>query len=426
MADLRRPSPVVEIPPGDEFASSVVAKLLGIKLDCVRRFVARHRLATVGKGPARRLTRGSVLTIAEWTAEGNGPATINRYITAIRGFFRWLVKVKRIGSDPLDSLTLVNTQADVRHARRELTADELQALLSGTRASHRAFRNLTGPERYFLYLTAAGTGFRSNGLANLTPADFDLDAEAPIVTLPHASPKTGRRNYNHFPRTWLRDFLSGRSKNSPVWGGTWASGCMGAEMLRRDLEDAGIAFAVDGPDGPEYADFHALRHTYLTMLGRNGVDLRTAQELAGHSTPLLTARYSHRRLYDLAGAVGMLPNLVPPILTPAVAEMPLCMTGTDGASGAVQGAVTGGISMHRTAPKCTLGIFEGSSADTPEPLEMKGPALLSTGQHQSVVNYPAWKVQRKGWLSAQEVTTVFRDNTSRAWPKSTIGPLHCL
>ena len=50
---------------------------------------------------------------------------------------------------------------------------------------------------------------------------------------------------------------------------------MGAEMLRRDLEDAGIAYAVDGPDGPEYADFHALRHTYLTMLGRNGVDLRT-------------------------------------------------------------------------------------------------------------------------------------------------------
>jgi hypothetical protein len=40
------------------------------------------------------------------------------------------------------------------------------------------------------------------------------------------------------------------------------------------------------------------------------VDLRTAQELAGHSTPNLTARYSHRRLYDLAGAVEKLPQFL--------------------------------------------------------------------------------------------------------------------
>ena len=82
-------------------------------------------------------------------------------------------------------------------------------------------------------------------------------------------------------------------------------------MLRIDLDAAGIPYAVEGPDGPEYADFHALRHSYLTLGGRSGIDLRTLQELAGHSKPELTARYSHRRLYDLAGAVDKLPNLVP-------------------------------------------------------------------------------------------------------------------
>lgn len=40
------------------------------------------------------------------------------------------------------------------------------------------------------------------------------------------------------------------------------------------------------------------------MLGRDEVDLKTAQELAGHSTPDLTARYTHCRLHDLAGSVG--------------------------------------------------------------------------------------------------------------------------
>jgi hypothetical protein len=82
-------------------------------------------------------------------------------------------------------------------------------------------------------------------------------------------------------------------------------------MLRAGLEAAGIPYAVEGPDGPLYADFHALRHTYLTLGGRAGIDLRTLQELAGHSTPNLTARYSHRRPHDLAGAVERLPRFLP-------------------------------------------------------------------------------------------------------------------
>ena len=58
-------------------------------------------------------------------------------------------------------------------------------------------------------------------------------------------------------------------------------------MLRIDLDAAGIPYAVEGPDGPEYADFHALRHSYLTLGGRSGIDLRTLQELAGHRNPNL-------------------------------------------------------------------------------------------------------------------------------------------
>src|SRR5262249_46465496 len=64
------------------------------------------------------------------------------------------------------------------------------------------------------------------------------------------------------------------------------------------------------------------------MLGNSGVDLRTAQELAGHSSPILTARYIHRRLYALAGAVGKLPSFV--AAKPAAAPPPAAATGTDG------------------------------------------------------------------------------------------------
>jgi hypothetical protein len=109
----------------------------------------------------------------------------------------------------------------------------------------------------------------------------------------------------------LRASLKGKPAGLPVWGGTWARDGKGAEMLRIDLEAAGIPYSVEGADGPQFADFHSLRHSYLTLGSRSGIDLRALQELAGHSTSKLTERYSHRRLYDLAGAVEKLPNVLP-------------------------------------------------------------------------------------------------------------------
>ncbi len=372
LADLRRPGRIAQIPPGDVFASSDVAELLGIGVDAVRRFVARHRLPTVGAGPARRLPRATVQAVAEKAAKGIGPTTVNHYIRALRAFFQWLVKQDRAGSNPLKALSLVNAAVDVRHARRELASEELQRLLAGTRASGRSFRGLTGEDRFFLYLVAAGTGFRANALANLTPADFDLNANSPTVTTAARFAKNRRTKVQPLPADVadaLRDYLENKPANTLVWGGTWSSGCSGAEMLRRDLEAVGIPYAVEGPDGPEHADFHALRHTYLTMLGRHGVDLRTAQELAGHSTPLLTARYTHRRLHDLAGAVDKLPNLVP--TGREVEACPLRMTGTEGQNAVVPAVVTGGAERPQTALKHTLGIFDGSPSKSPQPLEMK-------------------------------------------------------
>ncbi len=108
LANLRRQGRVVDIPPGDAFTSSDAAVLLGVNVDAVCRFVTGHCLPTVGNGLARRLPRATVQEIAERMTKGAGPLTANRYTTPIHGFTRWLVRLKRIGSDPLESLTLVN------------------------------------------------------------------------------------------------------------------------------------------------------------------------------------------------------------------------------------------------------------------------------------------------------------------------------
>jgi integrase len=310
---LRRDALPVELPVGVEcFTPRAAAALLCITTKAVGKNLKRRGLTGTGQGKKRRIARAAVETLALAAARGAGPQQCNHYVRTAKGFTRWLTRTGRIGANPLETLTLLNTAVDVRHSRRELSADELRHLFTATRQTSRAFRGLTGPDRFALYLVAAATGFRANAVSNLTPDDFDLESSSPTVTTAARFAKNRRTKVQPLPTdvaAVLRGYLAGKPAAAPIWGGTWRG--KAAEMLRADLEAASIPYAVEGPDGPEHADFHALRHSFLTLGGRSGIDLRTLQELAGHSTPLLTARYMHVRLRDVAGAVEKMPNLVP-------------------------------------------------------------------------------------------------------------------
>jgi hypothetical protein len=89
-----------------------------------------------------------------------------------------------------------------------------------------------------------------------------------------------------------------------------------------------MAYAVEGPHGQLYADFHSLRHSYITLLEIAGVSPKAAQELARHSDIRLTMqRYPHKTLHDLGAAVERLPSL----LSAGVIEEGVKATGTDAA-----------------------------------------------------------------------------------------------
>ena len=317
LATLRAGRTLPEFAPGQEwFTRAESAAALGVRRKSVSELVRRHGLATTGKGKgkARRFPRATVEALRDRLSRGASVQTVNRYLAYLKSFCRWLVRDRRMEDNPLAHLQAANVKTDRRHDRRELDVDELRRLLDTTRDSGRLFRGLTGRDRFHLYATACGTGFRASALASLTPESFDLSADLPTVTLTARHNKSRRTKVQPLPpdlADLLRDYLGAKPAGQPVWGGTWASDRLGAEMLRSDLAVAGIPYAVEGPDGPLFADFHALRHTFLTLGSRAGIDLRTLQELAGHSTPTLTARYSHRRLYDLAGAVEKLPSFLP-------------------------------------------------------------------------------------------------------------------
>ncbi len=333
--ELRKPlHATVEIDPAHElYTRGEMASILGITPTSVTDLLTKLKLSRLGQGggPSRRYPREALDGLLAARPQTRGVRTLYLYLAAIKNFTAWLKEDTRLAFDPLSGLKGANSDVDVRHARRELTPEELRRLLAATRARPGCIRGLSGEQRHALYALACGTGFRASGLASLRPECFNLDATPPTVTLPVRADKSRRGKVQPLPADvtdLMRAFLLGKPTGRHLWPGNWPD--KGAEMLRRDLEAAGIPYIVQGPDGPLHADFHALRHSYITALGRAGVDLRTVQELAGHSKITTTERYSHRRDDDLNGAVGKLPAFVSPTPVVPVPCPPLVQTAAKG------------------------------------------------------------------------------------------------
>src|SRR5262249_12636302 len=147
---------------------------------------------------------------------------------------------------------------DRRHDRRPLTLEELRSVIQAAGRSTKEFRGLTGRDRAVLYSVACASGFRAEELASLCPPAFDLGGDPPTVTLSAEAAKNGRAAVQPLPADVveaLRGYLAGRPDDRPLWPGTWYQ--KAADMLRVELDACGIPYAVQGPDGPLYADFHA-------------------------------------------------------------------------------------------------------------------------------------------------------------------------
>ncbi len=150
----------------------------------------------------------------------------NHYRKVFKSFVLWLLEGKRLRESHLIRLGTENVDGDKRHARRVFTQGELGWLLPCTNASQAVFRGLNGQDRYALYLTALGTGFRVSELHSLTPGSFDLLAAIPCVSVDGRFTKNRKTIYRRpIPETLaaevLQPYLAGKLPTAPIWRGTW-------------------------------------------------------------------------------------------------------------------------------------------------------------------------------------------------------------
>lgn len=340
--------------------------------------------------------------LSELREAGTSIQTSNHYLRAIKQFTRWLVKDRRAGDDPLAFISMLNVSTDRRHDRRPLTEAQLTALLNAANAG-KVVAKMTGPDRAMLYAVAAYTGLRASELASLTGESFDLAETPPTVTVQAAYSKHRRQDVLPLHASLverLRPWLATKPAGKRVWPGTWAKSKHGGVMLRHDLEKADIPY-VD--ESGLYADFHALRHTFITNMVKSGMNPKTAQSLARHSTIDLTMNvYTSLTVHDQASALASLPA-VPPLSLPISEPGTLRAAGTYGPkkvptmvpSGAESGAIHLSSHASEIAPNCTTngrGKADKSSAENARNPVKNG--VSCTDSHRSASNFQA---EREGF-----------------------------
>jgi Site-specific recombinase XerD len=173
---------------------------------------------------------------------------------------------------------------------------------------------------------------RAQELASLTAQSFDLDGNPLTVRVEACYSKHRRQDTLPLEEDLvkrLRTFLASQpAKNhgKRLWPGNWFR--KAARMIRQDLSTARKAWIKEVPEDLErtareksdylkdkdkdgcVADFHSLRHGFITYLVTANVPPKVAQTLARHSTITLTMdRYAHLGVGDLVEGLKHLPAI---------------------------------------------------------------------------------------------------------------------
>jgi integrase len=219
--------------------------------------------------------------------------TANDYLEAARCFFNWLVKLGRVGSNPLLSVEKAKTKEGMAVEIRAFSDDEMLRLLA------------VAGEFKPVYLMAVHTGLRRSELAALKWDDLHLDAVTPFVKVRASTTKNGKpADIRLLPElvAALHELKSnGTHNNEFVF-----KRVPRIERFYRDLAKAKIPLQ---DKFAHKAVFHSLRHTFGTNLARGGVASRVAMALMRHSDRRQTDKiYTDENLLGTWAAFDALPN----------------------------------------------------------------------------------------------------------------------
>ncbi len=224
-------------------------------------------------------------------------ASVNREMSSLRSFFRWLRATGAVDKNPFLKIRMLKTPQRLPVWIPEKKMDDITADLLRQCGSEEP-----GERRNALILLLFySCGIRLAELINISVDDISDDFRSlkvhgkgdkeRVVPIPQVTSEILRRHIAEITSSdiWKSDkkplFLTEKGERisrAAVYG-----------IVRGELEKMG----VQGKRSP-----HVLRHTFATHLLDNGADMREIQELLGHTSLAATQVYTHSSVARLKKA----------------------------------------------------------------------------------------------------------------------------
>jgi integrase/recombinase XerC len=227
--------------------------------------------------------------------EGLSAVSMNRALSSVRGFFRYLIRFGSRADDPTAPIRNLKTPKNLPSFLWEAEMAQFADLPDKA--------DILWPERdKALILTMYSAGLRVSELSSLSLKDCEGDLSSARVIgkgdkerfvffsdeareglfayLPARNEKLKRDHPTD------RLFISLRGRPLSVPGVRWII----AQYSRQFDQNTGLGKNIHP---------HSLRHSFATHLVNAGCDVRVVQELLGHSSISTTARYAHVNMEHL-------------------------------------------------------------------------------------------------------------------------------
>jgi integrase/recombinase XerC len=220
--------------------------------------------------------------------DGLGPRSVQRRLSALRGFFNYLIRERVIEANPAAD---IRAPKAARRLPKTLDVDQVASLLERKTTDPLSRRDLTMME--LLY----SSGLRLAELAGLDVADLDL-ADRTVRVLGKGA-KTRILPVGRQAIVALRAWLSERATMVKPGVTALFVGQSGRRLGARAIQQRIRRWAAGSELGiPVHP--HLLRHSFATHLLESSRDLRGVQELLGHADISTTQIYTHLDFQHLA------------------------------------------------------------------------------------------------------------------------------
>lgn len=273
----------------ENFAAEYIEHLRasGKKQNTIYQAQSALKKILVGISSLQDMTAARIDTLChEWQAAGNKGQTINLVLDRAKGIFDFAIDRGYAKANPF--LSAARHNEDDPRPRRDLSPDEVRALLAAAEGEYRA--------RWAVLLYS---GLRGDNAASLR---WDwIDFARHTLTIPRSEFKTNRDTVIPLHPTLAAILQEWQATGS--WKGETVFPSKTLAAIRRKLERDCKTAGID----TEGVDLHALRHTFASALLNAGTPIEQISRLLGHKNIETTQRYLHWDQAALAGGLDKLP-----------------------------------------------------------------------------------------------------------------------